>query len=273
MGSEHLGTPERTVAFAAKRSEFPRRVSMKSRPRGWRVRTTDFAQRGVEHVLSGEMVVHCHGREARLTAGWTALTFRGTGFEMAAPARACEAFVVFNSTMRVEPVNPRPIVLPPDASLSRLARDVVDAASASDRFQLDATLAAGDHFAARAYQLAAERFERVELPVEHWLSLAQQLIDAHADSDRPLRDILAAVPIAHERLLQRLARRLGMPPRAYRIRRRVEIAKGLLAASQDELTAIALQLGYSSSQHFATEFRRVTGTTPSAFRAASRLPR
>jgi AraC-like DNA-binding protein len=267
MGSEHLGAAERTVAFAAQRRDVPRRVSMKSRPRGWRVRTTDFAQRGIEHVLSGEMVLRDDHGETRLTAGWTALSFRGTSFELATPTRACEAFVVFNSGMRVEPVNPRVLVLPPDAGLSRLARDVVAAAESRGRFQLDATLAAGDHFAARAYQLAEDRFERTDLPAEQWLRLAQQLIDAHADSDRPLRAILSAIPIPHERLLQRLARRLGMSPRAYRIRRRVEIAKGMLAGSRDEITGIALELGYSSSQHFATEFRRVTGMTPTAYRA------
>ena len=50
------------------------------------------------------------------------------------------------------------------------------------------------------------------------------------------------------------------------IRLRIERARLLLAETDMPITMIAADLGYSSSQHFATSFRRDTGTTPSRYR-------
>ena len=48
---------------------------------------------------------------------------------------------------------------------------------------------------------------------------------------------------------------------------RVRLAQRLLAESDSSLTEIAYDVGCASPQHFSTLFRRVTGTTPSAWRA------
>jgi len=40
----------------------------------------------------------------------------------------------------------------------------------------------------------------------------------------------------------------------------------LLAATPMEITSIAIELGYSSSQRFAAQFRRMVGRTPSEYR-------
>jgi AraC-like DNA-binding protein len=51
---------------------------------------------------------------------------------------------------------------------------------------------------------------------------------------------------------------------------RVLAAKALLAETPQKLTAIALEVGYSSLQHFSTRFRKATGLTPSEWRARAR---
>jgi AraC family transcriptional regulator len=48
--------------------------------------------------------------------------------------------------------------------------------------------------------------------------------------------------------------------------RRVERAKSLLAGTGLEITEIAMTCGFSSSQHFATAFKKRVGTTPTAYR-------
>ncbi|GAA1939130.1 helix-turn-helix domain-containing protein [Kitasatospora viridis] len=58
----------------------------------------------------------------------------------------------------------------------------------------------------------------------------------------------------------------GETPARYRTRLRTERARLLLAETDLTVTAIAVDLGYSSSQHFATAFRRETGETPSRHR-------
>jgi AraC-like DNA-binding protein len=255
-----------TRAYAVGHSAFPRRVSLKEYPPHWRFQTPDYPERGVQHILEGEMIVRERGREQRLTAGWTLLMFRGGRFELITRNRSCRGFVVFNSTLHVEPVNPGTIALAPNPGLSRLAESITSSLNEAGRFSLAVTLAAGDHLAAYAYHLAVNRFEQPHASAAEWIRITQQLIENHADCNRTLRDILSAVPLSYEHLLRLFKAQMGVSPRAYRIQKRVGIAQKLLLNSQDDITTIAMQLGYSSSQHFATEFRRITGLTPTSFR-------
>ena len=64
----------------------------------------------------------------------------------------------------------------------------------------------------------------------------------------------------------------GMPPGEYAMMRRIESAKQLLCTSSQPVTRLAMDLGFATSQHFATVFKRMTGLTPKAFRQRSHLP-
>jgi AraC-like DNA-binding protein len=72
------------------------------------------------------------------------------------------------------------------------------------------------------------------------------------------------------RSLQRALRQAGttyrMELKSFRIRR----AQELLRDGERNLSAIALEVGFSSAQHFATAYRRAIGVTPSAWRARNR---
>lgn len=57
---------------------------------------------------------------------------------------------------------------------------------------------------------------------------------------------------------------LGVPPAEYALRLRIEEARRRLAAGNVTVTDVALDLGFSSSQYFATAFRRFTNMTPRA---------
>jgi AraC family transcriptional regulator len=47
---------------------------------------------------------------------------------------------------------------------------------------------------------------------------------------------------------------------------RIERAKDMLSYGSVPITGIALELGFGSSAHFATVFRKLTGTSPSIWR-------
>jgi AraC family transcriptional regulator len=57
----------------------------------------------------------------------------------------------------------------------------------------------------------------------------------------------------------------GVPPRKYQIRRRIEHARLMLEQPYTSITDIALTLGFSSPNAFATIFRNATGSTPTAY--------
>jgi transcriptional regulator GlxA family with amidase domain len=62
---------------------------------------------------------------------------------------------------------------------------------------------------------------------------------------------------------------LGTTLSQYWLRERVRLAREQLERSDVTVTDVAAQLGFSSSQHFATVFRKVTGLRPSEYRNAA----
>jgi len=59
----------------------------------------------------------------------------------------------------------------------------------------------------------------------------------------------------------------GVPPGEYVLRSRVELARQRLAAGDTNITTLSYELGFSSSQYFATVVKRYTGRTPRQLRA------
>ena len=75
-----------------------------------------------------------------------------------------------------------------------------------------------------------------------------------------------------ERTLQRLFRRyIGLGPKWVLQRYRLhEAAERMAAGDVDDLTRLALELGYFDLPHFTTHFRRAVGRSPAAFLEACR---
>lgn len=59
---------------------------------------------------------------------------------------------------------------------------------------------------------------------------------------------------------------VGLSPADYHVRQRLFIAKQRLRNSDTSITGIALELGFSSSQYFATVFKKFVGLTPGEYR-------
>ncbi|MFW5884262.1 MAG: AraC family transcriptional regulator [bacterium] len=68
-------------------------------------------------------------------------------------------------------------------------------------------------------------------------------------------------------------RATGRSPRWYVLASRLERARSMLASTSAPVTHIALENGFSSSQHFSSAFRKLYGESPSRFRARLRGPR
>jgi AraC family transcriptional regulator len=63
---------------------------------------------------------------------------------------------------------------------------------------------------------------------------------------------------------------VGVPVHQYQQRTRIARAVDLLLETDQDLTAIALDLGFASHSHFTSVFRQMTGAPPKDFRAKSR---
>lgn len=65
----------------------------------------------------------------------------------------------------------------------------------------------------------------------------------------------------------------GLTIEQYVIRQKIERVKELLVYDELPLAQIAWQTGYSSTAHLSAQFRKVTGMTPTAFKALHHKPR
>jgi len=89
-------------------------------------------------------------------------------------------------------------------------------------------------------------------------------------SDEPLDSVAKEVGLSPAGLRARFKHETGFTPHEYLHHRRIEEAQRRLAETADEVTAIAHELGFSSSQYFSTAFRRQTGLTPGEYRERHR---
>lgn len=112
----------------------------------------------------------------------------------------------------------------------------------------------------------AERDERPSLPPAIARALRSQLGDTAVER-------IGLAELAHARGLSEsyfkalFRRSLGMPPAEFFRLLRLEQAQLQLRNTPATITEIALAAGFSSSQHFATAFRKQYRCTPRAFRA------
>ena len=62
-----------------------------------------------------------------------------------------------------------------------------------------------------------------------------------------------------------------MAPNDYRQRLRIKQSCERLSNSDDHVTDIAMQMGYSSSQYFSRVFKKYIGVTPNSYRKLFRM--
>ena len=81
-----------------------------------------------------------------------------------------------------------------------------------------------------------------------------------------LKDMSGILNMGQTSLNLLLKRKTGFSPLQYLLRLRINEAKSLLQNTEDSITEIALNCGFSSSQHFSATFKRTTGYRPKDYR-------
>jgi AraC family transcriptional regulator len=104
------------------------------------------------------------------------------------------------------------------------------------------------------------------------VDLAKQLLHARVGELISLNDIADAVQVSGAYLTDAFTRSEGMP--LYRYHMRLRLSRALVDLPRcEDITRLALDLGFSSHAHFSTAFKSLFGVSPSAFRAGSARPR
>ena len=97
-----------------------------------------------------------------------------------------------------------------------------------------------------------------------------------ADSIRYIREsrgempdiaqMAARVNLSESRFKQKFKQATGIPPAEFMVREKIDAARRLLESGQRTVTSIAMELGFSSSQHFSVLFKKYVGESPVQYR-------
>ena len=76
----------------------------------------------------------------------------------------------------------------------------------------------------------------------------------------------ALVNLSESRFKQKFKQATGIPPAEFTVREKIRESQPLLKDPARTVTSIAMELGFSSSQHFSVLFRKYTGLSPVQYR-------
>ncbi len=103
------------------------------------------------------------------------------------------------------------------------------------------------------------------------IRLITEYIEINISGKIRLEFLARKIDLSLSRFKARFKQETGIPPAEYIQRRKIECARHFLTENKKQsITEIAYSLEYSSSQYFATVFKRYTGLTPGEYRRMER---
>ena len=94
------------------------------------------------------------------------------------------------------------------------------------------------------------------------IAKALELISRVEGAHPSVAELAEAACLSESRFKGKFREQLGVPPGEYLLRRRIELGADMLVKKRKSITEVALDLGFSSAQHFSSTFKRFLGLSP-----------
>ena len=101
---------------------------------------------------------------------------------------------------------------------------------------------------------------------------AKELLEHRPGQPWRLADLAQMAGISAHHLVECFTKEVGVSPHRYLLGVRVRLAQEMLSGSDLSITEIALELGFSSGQHLAATFERLSGETAQSYRQKQANP-
>jgi len=95
-------------------------------------------------------------------------------------------------------------------------------------------------------------------------------VEANLCRKIPVRDLARLLGLSASHFCRAFKCTIGFSPRDYVLRRRIELAQGLMLTTSEPLSSIAVNCGMCDQSHFTRSFHRIVGETPYTWRRTRR---
>jgi AraC-like DNA-binding protein len=233
----------------------------KQQPHRYRNEVRDYQQVLVIALTSGALSVESSELRAELGRGELLLLPPHASFTLSTPHRGYQGHYVEGY--------PAEVSLPPvvrrfraDADLHRtLAQIELELARPFDHALLPALYSTLYIRSLRHAESPRSRHDAAPL-----LQHVDGILLANRYTDTPLGKLLHGLPVSQRHLSRLYLSERGVTIKQAFLGLKLAEARKLLAETELSVSTIASELGFPSSQHFATRFRQLTGMTPSELR-------
>ena len=95
-------------------------------------------------------------------------------------------------------------------------------------------------------------------------------VEANLSRRIPVQELAELLGLSASHFCRAFKCTFGASPRDYVLRRRIEVAQGLMLTTSEPLSAIAVRCGMCDQPHFTRSFHRIVGETPYTWRRTRR---
>jgi len=96
---------------------------------------------------------------------------------------------------------------------------------------------------------------------------ALEFMRSHVGEAYGLDEVVSAIGLDKSYFIRLFKKRVGVPPMKYATSLKMSAAANLLHTTQEPLSTVAAQVGFSDEYHFAKRFKQWSGVPPGAYRS------
>jgi len=254
----------------------PRKLSptvwagIKRYQQGYRLETPSFDNFVVFYILAGRLKFETPDFNAELRPGWIAIQRLGSAFTVSAPEGECRVlYVALSGHGEVSEYHGRASCLVATGNVQTLATLMLQNLEGSKLLRPRYLAFLGQALVWEANYLDHQAGNNSAFLdyAGYWANCARHAIDATLYNSSGVRNVLANITLSYSQVARHFRKIFGVSLKRYQTQARLKLAQRLLLEEPNAcITTIAYSLAFSSSQHFARQFKAHFGRTPSEYR-------
>jgi transcriptional regulator GlxA family with amidase domain len=118
----------------------------------------------------------------------------------------------------------------------------------------------------REQQAYFSTFSPIQIHNDELVTMAQHSIEASYHNTGTIEELIKEIPGSRRNIARRFKQVTGITPIEYLQKTRIEAAKKLLVETNQQMTEVMVNSGYSDPKAFRKIFRKTVGMTPTGYR-------